>query len=535
MSSDELPIFGGTTHAAMVSSKPFAAHRTTVDSEKTDVDSLGGVAADREDMRRLGKKQEFKRVFRTVTLLSFTTVGQVSWQYSLLSNTQALTDGGRAGIVWSLLWTFAGFILIAASLAEMASMAPTAGGQYHWVSELAPPSMQRIASYITGWMMFLRWQAGQAGGAFIVGTLIQAMLVIRDSTYVPQGWQGFLFVIPVSVVSALLSLRISTGHLTVFNLSLVVHVLSCFTTAVVLWVFAPHVPTKYALVHFTNDGGWSSTGLSLLVGQVSMVAVLGGFDGAIHMAEEVRNAQVVVPRVMVRSLLINGTLSIIATVLFAYCLPSIKAAISDPTGYPYLYVVQLSTSKAGVYVLTTLLMVLLMVSSVTFLVATARATFAFARDGGLPFSRWIARVNPTSHSPVNAIILSTIITNLLSVIYVASPAAYNAILSVGASGQLASYGLSISFLAYRRITAPHSLPPAKWSLGHRFGLAVNLLAAAYSWVVFVMSFWPAVMHPTLQQFNWAAVVFGGVLALAVVHYLVNGKGYTGPVALTKKL
>lgn len=106
MSSDSSPVFGGgnNTHAAVVYTKSEAKQstRATFDSEKTeDADSLGCVAADREDMRRLGKKQEFKRVFRTVTLLSFTTIGQVSWQYSLLSNTQALTDGGRAGIIWS--------------------------------------------------------------------------------------------------------------------------------------------------------------------------------------------------------------------------------------------------------------------------------------------------------------------------------------------------------------------------------------------------------------------------------------------------
>lgn len=27
---------------------------------------------------------------------------------------------------------------------------PTAGGQYHWVSEFAPPRMQELLSYLTG-------------------------------------------------------------------------------------------------------------------------------------------------------------------------------------------------------------------------------------------------------------------------------------------------------------------------------------------------------------------------------------------------
>lgn len=39
---------------------------------------------------------------------------------------------------------------VVASMAEMASICPTSGGQYHWVSEFAPPSAQRFLSYITG-------------------------------------------------------------------------------------------------------------------------------------------------------------------------------------------------------------------------------------------------------------------------------------------------------------------------------------------------------------------------------------------------
>jgi hypothetical protein len=36
------------------------------------------------------------------------------------------------------------------SLAEMESMAPTSGGQYHWVSEFAPANCQKILSYASG-------------------------------------------------------------------------------------------------------------------------------------------------------------------------------------------------------------------------------------------------------------------------------------------------------------------------------------------------------------------------------------------------
>ena len=54
-------------------------------------------------------------------------------------------------MVWMYVVTLFGFIFAILSMAEMASMAPNSGGQYHWVSEFAPRSTQKPLSYITGW------------------------------------------------------------------------------------------------------------------------------------------------------------------------------------------------------------------------------------------------------------------------------------------------------------------------------------------------------------------------------------------------
>lgn len=78
--------------------------------------------ADRKDMNRLGRPQEFNRNFRALSTLSFTIVVQATWEFILISMTQGLTNGGFAGLFWSYVWTFIGFTPIVASLAEMASM-----------------------------------------------------------------------------------------------------------------------------------------------------------------------------------------------------------------------------------------------------------------------------------------------------------------------------------------------------------------------------------------------------------------------------
>ena len=66
------------------------------------------------------------------------------------TSTLALANGGTGGIIVIFLLNWFGLTFVVLSMAEMSSIAPTAGGQYHWASEFAPASMQKLVSYISG-------------------------------------------------------------------------------------------------------------------------------------------------------------------------------------------------------------------------------------------------------------------------------------------------------------------------------------------------------------------------------------------------
>jgi hypothetical protein len=61
-----------------------------------------------------------------------------------------LSNGGSAGLITSFFLSWFGFLAVMTSMAELASMAPTSAGQYHWVYMLAPRSMRKLLSYLTG-------------------------------------------------------------------------------------------------------------------------------------------------------------------------------------------------------------------------------------------------------------------------------------------------------------------------------------------------------------------------------------------------
>ncbi|KAK6398243.1 hypothetical protein LTR65_003323 [Meristemomyces frigidus] len=96
--------------------------RTETDGSTTAVDDFGSNGLDVRNMQRM-------RVFRQASLLCFTCVLMGTWEWILLATTQVLVAGGRAGLFWTFLWSYAGYGFLIASLAEMAAMAPTAGGE----------------------------------------------------------------------------------------------------------------------------------------------------------------------------------------------------------------------------------------------------------------------------------------------------------------------------------------------------------------------------------------------------------------------
>ena len=66
---------------------------------------------------------------------------------------------------------------------------------------------------------------------------------------------------------------------------LVLHILGFFAIIIPLWVMAPRADAHVVLLEFTNYGGWSSTGLSSMIGLLAPTAVLIGYDCSVHMCK----------------------------------------------------------------------------------------------------------------------------------------------------------------------------------------------------------------------------------------------------------
>lgn len=249
------------------------------------------------------------------------------------------------------------------------------------------------------------------------------------------------------------------------------------------------------------------------------------------MAEEVEDAGRSVPIAIVWSYLLNAAMGFILLTTYLFAIPSVTDALNDPSAYPFIYVFRNALPTSGVNGLTSIILLLVIASNISFNAATSRQTWSFARDNGLPFSTWIGHVNPGKEIPANAVALTCLISALLALINLGSSAAFNAIISLQVVALMFTYCVSISCVLYRRLRHPHTLPAARWSLG-RAGVPLNVAGLAYAVYAFFWCFWPNVTPVDAESFNWAVVMFMGVLGLSLGMFWAKGrKVYRGPVVL----
>jgi choline transport protein len=84
---------------------------------------------------------------------------------------------------------------------------------------------------------------------------------------------------------------------------------------------------------------------------------------------------------------------------------------------------------------------------------------------------------------------------------------------------MSTYMTSLACLLYCRLRNPRCLAKARWSLG-RWGSTVNVGALTYSAFVFFWSFWPDFTPVTLENFNWAPIMFSVTLVVAYTYWLL---------------
>ena len=107
---------------------------------------------------------------------------------------------------------------------------------------------------------------GTTAIAFFVSTLIQALIIVNNTSYIPTAWQGTLLFWAVLLVCVAMNTVLSSALPTIETVVLILHILGFFAIMIPLLYLAPKNNAHDVFTTFYNKGGWNTQALSFFVG-----------------------------------------------------------------------------------------------------------------------------------------------------------------------------------------------------------------------------------------------------------------------------
>ena len=280
-------------------------------------------------------------------------------------------------------------------------------------------------------------------------------------------------------------------------------------------------------------GSWLG---AAVISVLAPVYIFYGFESAGDISEETKDAGRQVPKAMRWALIWGGIASFILTaaLLLAMTKHDPVGATIKGGGIPFI----LGQLPSWLQDCLLLLIIFAFFSCGSAIQgAGSRLAFSYARDGALPGSGWISRVNQRFKTPVNALLMGAVVTMLFALLVYVSPGhdrhiwfvTYPA--HVNALVALVSFGVSGIYLSFfltviGAIVARHRgwIPEGSFRLG-RWGWPVSIIAAVYLGLMLLNVVYPSGLASPRGYFNidWITLVVIAVIAVVGAVYLLAAR------------
>ncbi len=510
------------------------------------------IRQDMQDLHKLGYAQQlfremggFSNFAISFSIISILTGAILLYGYGL----------GFAGpIINTYGWPLVSFfvICIAASMAELASAYPTAGGLYFWAHRLGG----RRWAWITAWFNMLGQIMITAGINFAAAIYIAGAVNRIFNT-------GFDTTNTMTMVVVMVIIMIPQMLINIFGIRLTAR-LSDFSVwwhigGVVVMVGLLLLFGKYKnefgflfqsqqtvnpndIAYSFAAGPFSFDSLMMKIPGMAQLYAAGGlllaftlgllqaqwtytgYDASAHVAEETVMARLNSAWGVFLSVAVSFVVGYVMLLTLTLAIPNGLegiAAVIDPANSPaVLYIVYQNFDNALfsniIAIIIGVAMWLCGLSSIT---SMSRMWYAFARDNGMPGSGLIKQIHPRLRTPVWAIIITCTLAVLLTVY----SAVYSVIVAVSTTALYLAYGIPIYLNLRNKLrkqgefTTPKTAP---WSL-RGLGPVVNVLALL--WIVIITVLFSI---PPNELAGWSIII----LALFMFLYwqLDAKKRFKGP-------
>jgi amino acid transporter len=371
---------------------------------------------DEKQLQSLGYQQELHRRMSGFSnyAISLSIICILAGGVTSFSQGFCAVGGAAIGLGWPL-WTLIALI-VAATMGQVASAFPTAGGLYHWAAILGG----RGWGWVTAWFNLV--------GLIAVLAAINAGTIMFTAGFLDykidfQSMEGIAAVLLVTGSHAFLNhrgIRLTT-RLTDFSGYWILIVSILLTVSLLVVASSPDWSRLTTFQNFSGEPGDSTVPPSDNLTYLFLLALLlpaytlTGFDASAHVSEETVNPGLEVPKGIVRSVLISGLFGWVMLISIVLAMKDLPEAASK-NGNAFAYTMKQALPDWLLYPLFVGIVVAQYLCGLATVTSASRMAFAFARDGGLLGSSWVAWVHPKHRTPVFSIWLVGITASLLMIL-----------------------------------------------------------------------------------------------------------------------
>lgn len=292
-----------------------------------------------------------------------------------------------------------------------------------------------------------------------------------------------------------------------------------------------HASNAFVWKYWVADLGYPN-GFVFLGGMLNGAYAIGTPDLVCHLAEEIPQPHVNVPKSIGLQMSIGFVTGIAYLIAIMYSINNLEALSSSAFPIAEIYA-QATGSAAGTIGLLFLLLVTAVFTTLCSSITIGRGLWTLARDGATPFSGFLSKISPRHGMPFNATITCGVLNTLLACIYLGSTTAFSALASAFVLLTTASYTAAI---LPNLLTGRKNIRYGPFHMEGWLGFVMSGIACTYMIVFFVIFCFPYYLPTSGKTMNYSSLIFGGLTIFVTAWYLLGGrKGYTGPLAIGGKV
>jgi amino acid transporter len=462
-------------------------------------------AADDQELERYGYRQQFVRSLRhfesfavAFSFISITTGIFTTYAF-------ALATGGTRSI-WTWLIVVAGQALVALVYGALSARVPLSGYSYQWASRLANTHV----GWWFGWMSFAFLTIVTVSVDY--GLVQVAFQPLIGETYTPTSAAlETLVVLALQAALIITSTRVTTR---VNNAAVATEIIGIVGLTVLLLIVA----AVRSMGHWSNLGATGAVphlGYYAWLGPFMLATLLGaytivGFESASNLAEETHEPHKVIPRAMIRAVLISGVVGFAFLVVLAYA--TNKAAYASAA--PVASIVHDVLGGVVQKIFLVFVCVSIFACGMVIMVTNGRLIYSMARDRRLPGHQFLSQVPRATGGPSWATVLAAVLGGVITLVLRAHTAALATLFTASTIMPALLYAGTVLLYV---LTARRSAGPAREEHHRPFGkMGIPVVGGALIWLCYELII---LIGPS--AFRDAQYYVLGSLGLGLVFYVVQ--------------